>query len=175
MLQSSPELFNLATELFNDPYAAMANASTTERKHADAEIKRIESQISQAVDRIVATESSGVSNALEHGSSGSNLRKRRWPREKQIVVAFFQTLTRLNRTAMNFLKSPKNLRESERFEEKRAVLKLAFSSRIAYRRRSGFRTAEPSMPFKLFSNLLAPESSDSGMVRGAVQSEPVSA
>jgi len=42
---------------------------------------------------------------------------------------------------------------SERLEDKRTVLKLAFAERLAYTRNEGFRTAVPALPFKVLADL----------------------
>ncbi|EBA14457.1 resolvase [Roseobacter sp. SK209-2-6] len=52
------------------------------------------------------------------------------------------------RTAFDFLGNPSKLSASERFEDKRAVLKLVFAERLPYTRNEGYRTAQTSFPFK---------------------------
>jgi site-specific DNA recombinase len=52
------------------------------------------------------------------------------------------------RTAFDFLASPWKLWSSERLEDKRTVLKLAFADRLTYVRNEGFRTPDFSLPFK---------------------------
>jgi site-specific DNA recombinase len=56
-------------------------------------------------------------------------------------------------TAMIFLANPCNLWDSGRLEDKRMVLKLAFSTTLAYSSETGFRTAELSLPFKMLNTL----------------------
>ncbi len=63
-----------------------------------------------------------------------------------------------------FLANPQKIWENGDFEEKRTVLKLAFSDNLAYQRNQGFRTPKTSIPFKVldgFSNV------KSNMVRPA--------
>lgn len=57
------------------------------------------------------------------------------------------------RTALEFLANPCNLWVSERLEDKRAVLKLAFADRLRYERNQGFRTADLSLPFKVLGSI----------------------
>ena len=52
------------------------------------------------------------------------------------------------RTAFDFLGNPQMLRRSEHLEHKRMVLRMAFTSRLAYVRNEGFRTADLTLPFK---------------------------
>ena len=66
------------------------------------------------------------------------------------------------RTALDFLGEPHKLWASERIEDKRAVLKLAFAGRLAYNGNEGFRTANPSFPFKMLESI---SPSNMGMAR----------
>ena len=42
---------------------------------------------------------------------------------------------------------------SERLEDKRTVLKLAFADKLAYVRNDGFRTPDLALPFKVLADL----------------------
>ena len=55
--------------------------------------------------------------------------------------------------SMAFFANPCNLWASERFEDKRAVLRLTFSERLAYCRKSGFRTPKTTLPFKVLGQI----------------------
>lgn len=61
------------------------------------------------------------------------------------------------RTALDFLISPWNLWKSDRLEEKRMVLKLAFPSQLKYDRDLGFRNAELSLPFNMLDDFFSPK------------------
>ena len=61
------------------------------------------------------------------------------------------------RTTTDFLASPWILWESDDFEERRTVLKLAFSQRIQFHREEGFRTPETAYPFKVLEAFHAPD------------------
>ncbi|MFQ5443023.1 MAG: hypothetical protein ACE5EK_00260 [Nitrospinales bacterium] len=71
------------------------------------------------------------------------------------------------RTAMMFLGNPRILWASERIEDKRTVLKLAFSEKLPHCRKEGFRTARTALPFRLLEGL---EGGGKGMVRMDVNS-----
>ena len=62
------------------------------------------------------------------------------------------------RTALDFLASPWNPGASDRLEDKRAVLKLTFTDRLAHVRNEGFRTANLSLPSKAFADFSGSES-----------------
>ncbi len=61
------------------------------------------------------------------------------------------------RTALGFLASPWNLWRSDRLDDKRAVLKLAFANRLRYARNEGFRTADLALPFKMLTTISGDE------------------
>jgi hypothetical protein len=69
------------------------------------------------------------------------------------VKSFDQTL----RTALDFLGNPQKLWDSERLEDERVVLKLAFVDQLAYVRNEGFRTAVLALPFKVLADFAAVE------------------
>ena len=56
-------------------------------------------------------------------------------------------------TALDFLGNPMKLRISERLEDKRTVLKLAFADRLAYTRNEGLRTPNLALPFKVLADM----------------------
>ena len=55
-------------------------------------------------------------------------------------------------TAPDFLAHPCRFWHSQRLEDRRALLKLAFAARLAYTRDEGFRTADLSLPYKVLED-----------------------
>ena len=55
------------------------------------------------------------------------------------------------RTVCAFLSSPWKLWASEHYEYKKMVLKLAFGGRVPYDRKEGYRTAIPTLLFKVLA------------------------
>lgn len=105
-------------------------------------------KIDQLLDRIVDTDSPTVVKAYEKKIAQLEV--------QQVITAekiansgnsarpFEETYT----TALEFLAKPHKLWASERYEDKRAVLKLAFTERITYVRNEGYTTAKTALPFK---------------------------
>ena len=56
------------------------------------------------------------------------------------------------RTAFDFLANPWKRWRSECLEDRRAVLRLVFSDRLAYARNEGYRPAKSSIPFKMIGD-----------------------
>ena len=59
---------------------------------------------------------------------------------------------------MVFLANPWNLWRSGSFTLKQTVLRLAFSERIAYCRKEGYRTPKTALPFKVLGDISFGES-----------------
>ena len=166
-LRPAPELYALAVEMFRDLWHARAAQGDAARVQMAADAKRIEREISALIDRIMATSTTSLVSAYEQKVQDLEIEKSVL-REKiancgRPLISFEESY----RTAFAFLENPKKLWDSNRLEDKRAVLKLVFASRLAFHRKTGFRTAETSIPFKLFNDLGEVDSDESGMVPGA--------
>ncbi len=55
---------------------------------------------------------------------------------------------------MRFLEKPHEIWANGRFEDKRAVLKLAFTDRLSYVPKQGYRTPDLSLPFRVLDGHL---------------------
>ena len=73
-----------------------------------------------------------------------------WLRKWLPAVVRLKASTRLLEPRCSSSQNPCYLWESDRIEDKRAVLKLTFAERLAYTRGEGFRTALTSSPFGFF-------------------------
>ncbi len=152
-MQPSANLFKGAYTMFKDLWNNRLAHGEGRAKALKAELAKIEKQVNQFLDRIADAEIPSVISVYE-----DRIRKLE---QQKIVLAekmaksgrparsFDETL----RTAFEFLASPWNLWSSERLEDKRAVLKLAFSDRLTYVRNEGFRTPNMALPFKALGDI----------------------
>lgn len=110
---------------------------------------KIEKQVAALLERILDASLPSVITAYENRiqklEAEKLLIRERMTKTTRPARDFDKTV----RTALGFLVSPWNLWCSERLEDKRMVLKLAFARRLQYRRGEGFRTADLSLPFKM--------------------------
>lgn len=163
-ISPSPELFELATEMFRDLWDARVASSHGNRAHLSAEVIRLERQIEQLVDRIVNAESETLIGAYENRLR--SLEAAKIETKEKIAncgrpIADFDTTYR---TAMQFLENPCKIWVFGDLADKRATLKLTFEGRIRYNREEGFRTAETAIPFSIFNSLDGLDSDESEMV-----------
>jgi len=163
-LKPKPELFQAASELFRELWNARLAASQSSRASLIAEVKRIEQQIEQLVDRIVATTSQTIITAYENRLSALEAQKAEVSEMVENCGRPLVDFDSTHRTAMGFLENPYLIWSYGSFEHKRAVLRMAFPTRLSYQRNHGFRTAEAAIPFNIFNDLEDWESDDSEMV-----------
>jgi site-specific DNA recombinase len=152
-LQPTQGLFTIASKMFEDLWNHRLAMSADRIRTLKADMSKIEKQIEQFLDRIADTDTVSIIKTYE-----SRIRKLE---EQKIVIeekiahcgrpvrSFDETL----RTALDFLGNPWKLWVSDRLEDKRTVLKLAFINRLTYVRNEGFRTPDLSLPFKALADI----------------------
>ncbi|WP_371347239.1 hypothetical protein [Ancylobacter sp. IITR112] len=140
---------SIAERMLRKWWDHLAQGSQSQAKAIGAQLIKIDRDIEKLLDRVVDASVPSVIAAYED--------RIRALEEEKIVLrekasklgrpasSFDDTL----RTALEFLSNPWNLWDSGRLEDRRAVLKLAFAERLRYMRKTGFRTADLSLPFKV--------------------------
>lgn len=148
-----PEVIEGAAAMFRDIWEENRKVAKLQAQAMKSEAKKVDQSIQQYLDRIIETEDKSVIKAYESRVQSLNVEKTAL-QEKiancgRPLVDYDTTF----RTAQLFLENPFILWDSERLEDKRAVLKMAFSEPLKYDRKLGFRTAEISMPFKMLNDV----------------------
>jgi len=99
-------------------------------------------------DKMIDTDNALVSGQIEK-------RMAQLERDKLLVTEKIEKLSKPVRAfdelfehALIFLANPQKIWDKGNFEDKRNVLKLAFSERLKYSRETGIRTPKTSIPFK---------------------------
>ena len=143
------KLFDLAKAMFRKAWDVRLEQAKSIQASAKVEIVKLERQIEQIVDRIVESESVSAISAYEQ-------RIAKLERQKLIASETLsrgagpkRTFEEMFELACDFLSNPWKLWASERLEDKRTVLKLAFTQRVVYDRKTGLRTPETTLPFKM--------------------------
>lgn len=161
-LQPTQALFTVARAMLEDLWNFRLRSGEARSRGLKAEAAKAERMIEQLLDRIVQTDMPSVISAYEN-------RIRKLEVDRAVINEKIakcgrplRTLEETVRTALDFIEKPCKLWVSERLEDKRAVLKLAFSKRLVYCRKRGFRTADLAFPFKA---LAAPETLQREMAR----------
>ena len=152
-LEPSETLIALTKAMFKnawDQRSAQAQAGLTALKR---DVTKIEKQIDGLLDRIVEASLPSVITAYEK-------RLAKLEREKLVTQEKLakkaepaHSFDQLFELACQFLANPWKLWASGQFTLQRTVLKLAFAERIAYCRKTGLRTPETTLPFKVLEGL----------------------
>jgi site-specific DNA recombinase len=163
-LRPTPELYALASELFRDLWDAKMKSSDSSRAHLIAEAARVDAQVTKLVDRIVNADSPTLISAYEERLRALEIEKAAMREKIAECGRPMHDFDAAYRTAMDFLENPAKLWFSDRLEDKRAVMKLAFASRVTYHRETGYRTPEIAIPFSIFNDLGDEDCDQSEMV-----------
>jgi hypothetical protein len=147
-VQPAPGLVEKMRQLFVAEWAQRSAHSGAARTALKEALARLDRDIASVVDRLVEASSETVARAFERKISA--LEKERLLTEEKLKDAGKPRFTfdEVFEHALRFLASPCDLWISERFSDRRTVLKLVFPKGISYCRNGGFRTTETSMPFK---------------------------
>ena len=149
----SKEVLNLALAMLKDQWNKREEIQIAQVKEHQKTLAEIEQKIEKVIDMMIDANSEIVRQ---------NLSKRLAQLEKDKLIAEGQIaenaqplrpLASIARTSLDFLANPHKLWGSERLEDKRAVLKLAFSEPWAYHRIEGARTPNFSLPFKTLGEI----------------------
>ena len=124
-----------------------------ETQSIKTEIRSIERKIGQYLDWIVETDHMTVVTTYENQISRLEEQKVLLTEKVQNCGRPLKPFDESFRTAMTFLGNPIKLWSSDRLEDKRMVLRLAFAEKLHYQRNEGFRTAQTALPFRLLMGL----------------------
>ncbi|MGH8547552.1 MAG: zinc ribbon domain-containing protein [Methylococcales bacterium] len=131
LLKPTEGLFTLARMMFEELWNHRIKRQKSRHQAITAEIGKLDKKVEQLLDRIVEANSPSVVRAYENRvwdleAQKIELKEKLVPGGKP-VRGFEETF----RTAMAFLAKPHKLWISDPLEDKRAVLKLTFSDRLA--------------------------------------------
>lgn len=156
-LRPHRNLFELGATVFREMWNSQKKKSADNAKGLKSEIKKIEKQIDQLLDRIVDASTPSVVSAYERKIAKLESDKLLMSEKAAQSTKTPHTFEQMFELALMFLSNPQKLWSSKLIEHKRAVLKLTFSERLAWQRNQGFRTPKISMPFKALAGILGGE------------------
>lgn len=151
-LEPSTQLVGVARAMFKKAWDIRLAQSHSNKAELQSQVGKIEKQIEQIVDRIVDTESETTISAYERRIEKLEKDKLLLRETAKIHVGPKHSFEDMFELALGFLASPWKLWTSPRLEDKRTVLKLAFTERLAYCRKKGLRTPKMALPFKVLGD-----------------------
>lgn len=140
-------LINTASKMFKTLWEHRRDSQLAHKAQIEKHLRKVEKDIENILDRIVDAQSGAVIAAFEKRIEA--LQKEKIVLEEKLNHSEHpaKPFDQMYRTAMVYLKNPFEIWHLGAFEEKRAVLKLTFTNRLIYDRKTGYRTPELSLPF----------------------------
>ncbi len=150
---SPPEaLVRIAGRIFKTLWDARAKTQEKRKAILMEEDAALDRDIEKAVDLMMETSSQAVMKRIEERIAKLENQKLLLAEKIEGISGPARSFDEMYRTSMEFLKNPNKIWALGRFEDKRAVLKLAFSKPLTYDRNTGYRTPDFSLPFKVLGN-----------------------
>ncbi len=152
-LKPSPKTFYMALNIFDQLWKEREGQAKDHTKALKQQLALIDRKVGQFLDRVVEADNAILIDTYED--------KIRALQEEKVMLAEkikncgrpIETFEDTFRTAITFLGNPLKLWESECIEQRRMLLRMAFTDKIIYDRNQGFRTAAMSQPFSLLEEL----------------------
>ena len=162
-LQPTKKLFGVTRRMFEKLWDTRLKQADQIKTRYQVQIKEVDDQIQSVVDRIISGGNPTVISAFEQRIAKLEAEKMVLMEKASQAPEPKRGFDELFEHACTFLSNPWKLWESPRLEDKRLVLKLAFSERLAYHRNQGLRTPQLSEPFRFLGNF----GQESGMARNS--------
>jgi len=153
----TPALYNLFKRIFQKHWNHHQNDLMGMRASFRKEIAKLDQEVSGLLERITATTTESVVRAYERKIEF--LERERLVLEEKLTFSSKKsdTFAKKFEPALEYLRNPQNLWASGHFEDKKTVMKLTFLNHLTYCRKTGFRTANLSLPFKVLEGFQRPE------------------
>jgi site-specific DNA recombinase len=152
-LKPSPKTFYLALDIFDRLWKDRQEQAYGQTKTIQQQLLLIERKVEQFLDRVVEADNPVLIQTYE--TKIRTLQEEKTALNEKIkncrrpLDSFENTF----RTAIKFLGNPLALWESECVQQRRLLIRMAFTDRIAYDRNKGFRTAAYTQPFAVLEDL----------------------
>ncbi len=138
----------MAFDMFRDLWQARLQSAEDEKQSMQKQLPQMDRKSAQILDRSIDTNSDTLISTYEERLREIEEQKTFLTEKIQKCGKLIAPFDQAYRTAFDFLGNPSKLWASERFEDKRAVLKLVLAERLPYTRNEGYRTAQTSLLFK---------------------------
>ncbi|MEM8774969.1 MAG: recombinase family protein [Pseudomonadota bacterium] len=154
-LGSAKDLIEMAKAMFKDAWAARLNEAKDASSLLKVQIKDVEKQIDSLLDRIVDASSASVIKAYEQRIEKLESEKLRLEDKLETAGAPKGHQGEFIEPALEFLASPWNIYKNGGLALRQTVLRLALEEPLRYCRKTGYRTAKISYPFKVLGDFCA--------------------
>ena len=142
----------MAFEMFRELWEHQNASAKNRAKAMQKELSLADRKIGQLLDRIVDANNDTLIQAYEKRVKDLESHKIEMKGKIDNCDRPAEDFGKFFRTAFEFLANPCNLWDSNRLEDRRAVLKMVFAEKLPYHRIEGFRTAKTTLPFNVLGD-----------------------
>ncbi len=149
-VQPTPRLLGVAERMLGNIWAKRSAHEDARVAALKRKLVEIENETDKLLDRVVSASTPSVIAAFEsriEKLEGEKAVMRERITDSSSPASSYQDVAR---TALGFLKNPWNLWISDRLIDRQTVISLTFQGQLEYARGEGYRTAQVSLPFRLF-------------------------
>ena len=157
-VKPAESVFRTAFFMFKDLWAHRASFAKAQTQTLKQELASIERKVGQFLDRIADTDIPSVIAAYETRIRSLEEQRLLFTEKLAGTAKPAKSFDESVRTALEFLANPCILWGSNRIEDKRIALKLAFGGPLSYVRNQGVQTPILSLPFNTLGSISCPES-----------------
>lgn len=148
-MRPTPGLFHIATKMLQEIWEERQTGVHVSGSALKNELAKLETETTRVMERLVKAPKDSIIAAYEAEIDRLHLRKTELVERSRTKRDDAPSFERTYRTALNFLGNAWKLWASDRFSDRRLVLRLAFADHLPYCRETSYRTAIPTLPFKV--------------------------
>ena len=152
-LQPKEHLFACAKAMFKEAWSQRSEQAAFIAKTIKQDIAKIEKQMEALVDRLLEASTPTAIKAYEQRLSKLEREKAILEEKTQNKPSKPKGFDQLFELACQFLSNPWNIWANGDIHLKKMVMRMAFSERLAYCRKTGLRTPKTTLPFKVLADI----------------------
>lgn len=135
--------------MIKDAWTQRVAQSKHWRQAVQKEIQNIDKQIDGFLDRIVESNSPAAITAYERKLTQLEKNKLAASEKLENGLQMKGTIEQVLELSLEFLANPWNIWKTRNIKLQKLVLRLAFSERLAYCKKEGYRTPKMALPFNM--------------------------
>lgn len=148
-LQPTEELFNITKSMFKYAWSQRIEQSKAHQINLKQEARLVDVEIQGLLNKIVDVSSLSVMKRFEKKIEKLETKKLILEERAIKSTPTTHTFDEMFELAFTLLSNPRKIWDNGQLPMKRTLLKLAFAERISYCRKTGLRTPNLSLPFKV--------------------------
>ncbi|MBL4807005.1 MAG: recombinase zinc beta ribbon domain-containing protein, partial [Rhodobacteraceae bacterium] len=149
-MKPSKGLFEIMKSMFSDAWEQRKTQMDVGKDELRKQKLLLDGQIESTLDKTMILTNATAVSALEKRIGDLESKKLVLDEKLQNFGQPVHSFSEMFELSLKFIANPWNIWASGQLSLKRTVLRLAFSERIAYSRKTGLRTPQVSVPFEFF-------------------------